>query len=113
MPLIKHLKNLEKCVLNAEIAIFWHFEEKSGCVSYSKAYFIRKITLLWQMMASQKGEYTKDEVKALESVYDRGLRSKIKQKDLLDEAKASTGLESERIMVGDSDIYVNLPIIHT
>ena len=50
-------------------------------------------------MASTHGCYTEKEVSVLTSLYDRGLRSKTKHIEMLDEAKTQTGLQTERIMV--------------
>ena len=50
-------------------------------------------------MASNAGEYRDNEVNILTGVYERGLRSKVKHKNLLEEARVKTGLTSERIMV--------------
>ena len=50
-------------------------------------------------MASNKGVYLGQEVLVLTDVYNRGLRSKLKHKHLLDEAQQKTGLTSERVMV--------------
>ena len=50
-------------------------------------------------MASNAGLYQDSEIVILTEVYNRGLRSKIKHKDLLEEAHKKTGLTTDRIMV--------------
>ena len=52
-----------------------------------------------EQTTSKKVSYTEEEVSVLRMLYGRGLRSKIKHKDLLKEGMQKTGLPSERIMV--------------